>query len=448
MLEVIIAINDKYGIGKDGKLPWHCPEDLKIFSQKTRNHIIIVGRKTAETLPKLVDRTVFVISKSDCKIDNNDPYFFKDVDTSIEYAKKVFPDKKIFIAGGAMLYESIFLHYQQYISKIHISRIKNSDECDTYFYIDKYIDVQKWTSDDIKGSGYFVHYVLEREKSSDEPYLYLLSNVMKEGEIRKTRNATTKSLFFKHLSFDLRDGFPLLTTKKMFFRGIVEELLFFLKGETNSKILEEKGVNIWKGNTSREFLDKSGMNNRKEGMMGPMYGYQWRNFNAPYDEEKGRGTEGFDQIKYVIDLIKTDPSSRRIIMTDYNPLQAKEGVLYPCHSILNQFYVSDKFLDMSVYNRSQDLFLGTPFNIASSALLLFIIAKMTNLTPRMLHMSLGDVHIYEQHYDAVFTQIRRNPFSFPKLKIKHIENIDNLSSSDFVIEDYNSHPSIAAPMIA
>lgn len=289
----------------------------------------------------------------------------------------------------------------------------------------------------------------------DSQYLNILKKVLDNGEEKIGRNGLTKSLFSESLTFDLRDGFPLLTTKKMFIRGIIEELLFFLRGDTDSSILEEKKINIWKGNTNRKFLDSIGKNKRKTGVLGPMYGYQWRNFNAPYNEETHSAVDknlGIDQLSNLIDKIKKDPSSRRLVITDFNPSQADEGVLYPCHSLILQFYVSGNYIDMFCYNRSSDLFHGLPFNIASSSLLLMIIAKVTNLVPRKFNLTLGDCHIYESHYDSVKTQLNRIPYNFPQINInkelKTISDIEKLEFTDFSIENYKYHPSIKVDMVS
>ena len=186
--------------------------------------------------------------------------------------------------------------------------------------------------------------------------------------------------------------------------------------------------------------------------MGPMYGYQWRHFGAEFDEATGQPvTEGVDQLQRVIDLIRNDPTSRRIIMTSYNPAQAEQGVLYPCHSLMMQFYVHGEFLDLNCYNRSADLFLGLPFNIASTALLHLLIAGLTGKTARNLSLQLGDVHIYESHIEAVKEQIARMPHSFPRLQVakplKELEDIENLVGGDFTLLDYDSHPAIKAEMV-
>lgn len=287
----------------------------------------------------------------------------------------------------------------------------------------------------------------------ENQYISLLSNILENGELKETRNGKTLSLFSEYLKIDLRHGFPLLTTKKVFLRGIIEELLFFIRGSTDSKLLENKNINIWKGNTSREFLDSLHFYNRIEGLMGPMYGYQWRNFNAVYDDNTGLPlNNGIDQLQNLIDLIKTDPNSRRLLLTSYNPLQADNGNLYPCHSVICQFYCdNNNHLDMNCYNRSQDVFHGVPFNIASSALLLIFISNLTNKTPRFLNIIMGDVHIYQSHIDAVKTQISRVPYQLPKLeilkKLNTLDDICNLSFDDFILYDYKFHSPIKVDMV-
>ena len=294
---------------------------------------------------------------------------------------------------------------------------------------------------------------MERAKDGEKQYLDLLNDIIDNGEIREGRNGFTRSLFVKSFKFDLRSGFPLLTTKKMFLRGILEEFLFFLRGDTDTTILSDKKVRIWEGNTSNEFLESRNLPYAK-GVMGPMYGYQWRYYGAKYKINKAgkplETTEGIDQLANVVNLIKKDPSSRRILITTYNPEQAEEGVLYPCHSITVQFYVQNEYLDMFCYNRSQDTFLGVPYNIASSALLLMVVAKLTDKIPRFFNMTMGDTHLYEEHITQATEQMSRRPFKFPTLKIPNIyniEDIDFLESNHFILENYQYHPTIKADMI-
>lgn len=448
MLDLIVACTKTFGIGIETCLPWNCKEELDIFKNKTNNNVIIVGRKTAETLPKLKNRTVICISRTGIlSQDKNNCILLPCINDAIKYTKEHFPDKKIFIAGGTSIYNHIISNNIQDIKTLHISIMKDSYICDKYINI----NLCNWNIHTVDDYKEFTHYTMSYSKYSESQYLSLLREVLYEGEERKCRNGITKSVFGKSLKFDIRQGFPLLTTKKMFLRGIIEELLFFIKGQTDSKILENKGINIWKGNTSRTFLDSIGMNDRIEGDMGPMYGYQWRYFNSRYDIENMEPLErGIDQLQNVIDTITKDPQSRRILLTSYNPLQCSEGVLYPCHSIIIQFYVSEGFLDMYCYNRSQDLFLGVPFNIGSSSLLLILIAKITKLTPRYINIGMGDIHIYQSHYEAVETQLDRLPYTFPKIEIKNVENlkdIENLKYEDFKLIDYLHYPVIKSEMV-
>lgn len=443
MFELIVACDLNYGIGYNGNLPWRCSEELKQFKRITDGATLIVGRKTAETLPKLAGRRVLCLTtnvREPLKQDQNNCLLINNV----KDIQSIQSNGRIVIAGGGQTYSNLI----SLVDTIHISTMKYVHTCDTFFsrtLLDGFVIEEEHDHTD------FTYCKLIRG-TEEQGYLQLLKKTI-SSKPRRGRNGLTFSTFGENLSFDLRKGFPLLTTKKMFFRGIVEELLFFIRGQTDSKILEEKGINIWKYNSDRKFLDSMGMVDRKEGILGPMYGYNWRYFGAPYDENEAGPLldSGFDQLRYIVDTIKKDPTSRRIIMTNYNPQQASQGVLYPCHSLVIQFYVDDNHLDMFCYNRSQDLFLGTPFNIASSALLLSFVAKITKLCPRYLKMSLGDVHIYEQHLDAVKTQMERVPYTLPLLvlpEMKDIEDIEKLNFDQVVLVNYKSHPAIKADMVA
>jgi thymidylate synthase len=451
MYEIITACTKNYGIGKDNDLPWHCPEELRLFRDKTRDSIIVCGRKTTDNLPSLPNRIVYTVSKRNGSLE-----------LQLDTLRTTYPHKNIFIAGGGEIYDYTFRKLPHLVCKLHISIMKEDIACDTYITEFK---KSEWVILEEYDYPTFTHYVLKYDPREAQ-YTDLIRSIPRT--FRTTRNAETASVFGKTLKFDLSDGsFPLLTTKKMFFRGVIEELLFFIRGHTDSKLLESRGVNIWRPNTTREFLDSNGFQNRKEGLMGPMYGFQWRSFNCMYDEETGeklsegvdqprsgvdQPLSGVDQLQNVIELIRTDPTSRRIILTSFNPRQAWQGVLYPCHSLIVQFYVNDQnTLDMSCYNRSQDLFLGTPFNIASSALLLMLIAKVTDKKVGTLHMSLGDVHLYKSHYDTALIQAERVPYPFPKLTfrdVKTLEDIEGMTYGDFNLERYQSHSALKAEMIA
>lgn len=289
--------------------------------------------------------------------------------------------------------------------------------------------------------------------SAEVKYLDLLLSIYIEGETRTDRTGVgTKSIFGPRLEFDLRDGFPLLTTKKMWFEGIKRELLFFISGQTDTKILETQNVNIWKENTTKEFLDKNKLPWR-EGDMGPGYGWQWRHVGAKYKGCDADYTEqGVDQLVNLITGLKTDPFGRRHIISSWDVANINQMALPPCHCFV-QFYVGQNdekiptFLDCSLYQRSGDMFLGVPFNIASYALLMEIIGHITGLIPRKFIHNLGDAHIYMNHLDQVNEQIHRTPYSFPHITfVRQITNIDDLKSDDIILKDYKSHPKLVAPM--
>jgi thymidylate synthase len=351
---------------------------------------------------------------------------------------------RVWVIGGAILYASAINHPD--LNLIYHSSIKGDYECDVKFELPNYKIISKNILDD------FTLNVCKIKETAEISYLRLLNDVLQYGDERQTRNGIVFSLFGKELSFNVSNNFPLLTTKKMFIKGIIEELLFFIRGETDTNKLMEQGINIWKGNTTREFLDKLGLN-YKEGMMGPMYGYQWRFFGKPYNNQDH--INYVDQFKNIIETLKKDPNSRRLIMTDFNPAMVDEGVLYPCHSLIIQFYVnktaSNNKLSIKMYQRSADLFLGLPFNIASTSLLLYIVAKLVGMQPDNVIISLGDCHIYECHINQVREQIKRQPYNFPKLimpEFKTIEDVEQSNYKNFTLEDYNCHPAIKAEMVA
>lgn len=292
----------------------------------------------------------------------------------------------------------------------------------------------------------------------EQDYLDLLADIVVTGEEKPDRTGVgIYSKFGETLRFSLSDNkVPMLTTKKMFTKGIVEELLFFLRGESDTKILEAKGVNIWKGNTTREFLDKTGLKHFPEGYMGKMYGHQWRKFGA-HDEvanyESGAYEStptGVDQIANVIHLLKTDPNSRRIVVNAWNAKDLPRMCLAPCHPMFQFYVTNDNELSCCFYMRSVDMFLGFPFNLLSYAILTHIIAKTVGMKAKELVFMGGDTHVYKSHLNQVEEQRRREPFEFPTLQINKelnsIQDIEQLQLSDFKFEGYQSHPAIKAEM--
>lgn len=259
-----------------------------------------------------------------------------------------------------------------------------------------------------------------------QQYLSLLKRILDEGATKTDRTGTgTKSVFGHQMRFDLSEGFPLLTTKKLHLKSIIYELLWFLRGDTNVKYLQEHGVRIW-----NEWADENGD-------LGPVYGHQWRS----WPDYKG-GT--IDQIQNVLDLIKHHPDSRRMMVTAWNPAEVEEMALPPCHCLF-QFYVADGRLSLQLYQRSADTFLGVPFNIASYALLLQMMAQVTGLQPGEFIHTTGDTHLYLNHLEQAQQQLTRTPRKLPRMKINHdVKDLFSFRYEDFELEDYDPWPHIAA----
>ena len=258
------------------------------------------------------------------------------------------------------------------------------------------------------------------------PYLDLMQHVLENGAEKADRTGTgTRSIFGYQMRFDLSDGFPLLTTKKLHLKSIIYELLWFLRGETNVAYLQEHGVRIW-----NEWADE-------QGELGPVYGVQWRSWPL------GDGRT-LDQLSWVINEIKRNPDSRRLIVSAWNPADIPSMALPPCH-ILFQFYVADGKLSCQLYQRSADIFLGLPFNIASYSLLTLMMAQTCNLEPGTFVISLGDCHLYANHFEQAREQLARQPYSLPSMEINPaVKDLLAFDYSDFTLHNYQPHPHIKA----
>lgn len=290
----------------------------------------------------------------------------------------------------------------------------------------------------------------------EQAYLNLVQEVIISGDYRIDRTKVgTYSLFGKQLIFDLEGGvLPLLTTKKVMVKSILKELLWILKGQTDSKILNQSGVKIWNGNGSRNFLDTLGFANREEGDLGPIYGFQWRYAGAEYINSKTDYTgQGIDQLKQLIDNLTTNPSDRRMIICSWNVPQLNKMALPPCHCLV-QFYVRGKtYLDCQLYQRSADLGLGVPFNIASYSFLMYVLGKWCNLTPGKFIHTFGDVHVYANHVNALKLQLTRQPYPFPTVEFNGDFTLETLKDitmdewcNSFIIKNYKCHPMIKMDM--
>jgi thymidylate synthase len=275
-------------------------------------------------------------------------------------------------------------------------------------------------------------------------YLDLLRKVLDEGVERDDRTGTgTRSLFGYQMRVDLREGFPLLTTKKVHLKSIIHELLWFVSGQTHVGHLQEVGVSIWDEWATAEQTARFG---RKEGDLGPVYGHQWRNFGATQREDGSYEHDGFDQLSYILDQIRDNPDSRRLILSGWNPLEAERVALPPCHTLF-QFYVSGGRLSCQLYQRSADVFLGVPFNIASYALLTMMIASVSDLEPGDFIHTFGDVHLYSNHVDQARLQLSRQPRPPPTMFIDpSVKNLFDFRYEHFELKDYLPHPRIKAPV--
>lgn len=493
---IIFATDEKYGFSKDGKLPWNIPEDLQYFKQITASTLdaaVLMGRKTFESIGRpLPNRKNYVMSKT-LPEDTKGITVLKD----LSEFWKIGDSEKVWVIGGIELI-SYFMAEPSLVTNISITTIKGDYDCDQKFdyrslvrTADDYINIG--ISQRAKAWFALSHTGCQRI-SADYQYLQVLRDILGQP-LRKTRNGEVRSMFGATLRFnDISKQFPILYSKRVFWKGIVEELLFFLAGLTDTKLLEARGVNIWKGNTSREFLESHNKVYQHDGLpygegeMGPMYGYQLRHFGRQYfgrQDDTSTGS-GVDQLENVINLLVKDPMSRRILMTTYNPAQAEEGVLYPCHGLTIQFYVDSVSspsgmleqprISLSMYQRSADWFLGVPFNITSYAMLLYIVVQEVNETLELLNsnatsmpmkyipgdlvLNFGDVHLYSQHLPQALEQLQRSTkethtgakFIIPPvigLLAKSGEELwASFSSKDFYVTDYNPLPSIKAEMIA
>lgn len=477
------------GIGLRGDLPWpRLSEDLKRFAALTKGATVVMGRATYESLPAkarpLPGRLNVVLSTQPREtLGLPDSVLLAG---SLDAAEELMLARKVrmpfFVIGGADVFTAA-LARPAWSRRIHYTDVQGDFECDRVFGYD--IDGPESDFDLLSISGAksasdvsFVFKEYSRRNSSDTPaastgslavastsapvpeampythpemqYLSLIDRILASGSPRGDRTGTgTRALFGETMKFDLSRTFPLLTTKRVFWRGVAEELLWFISGSTNATLLAEKGIHIWDGNGSREFLDSRGFGDREVGDLGPVYGFQWRHFGAKYTNmHADYSGQGVDQLAEVIETIKTRPTDRRMILSAWNPAALREMALPPCH-MMAQFFVADKTLSCMMYQRSCDVGLGVPFNIASYALLTRMVAHVTGLASGTFTHVLGDAHIYNNHVDALREQARRSPRPFPKLSIRDREDlrtIDDFVMEDFELDGYQPHSAIKMQM--
>lgn len=444
-------------IGYESRIPWYIPEDLKHFREITMEsdtetlhpNICIMGRVTYESLPRnhLPGRRTFVLSLHHGNSSPSELVSFFRSPEDLWRAVERYPGKNVFVCGGDMIYR-LFIELCNRVIVTEV--VQKSSFADIYFCDYLLSDFECHETSNIHFSerdSVPFFYKTYRRCHQEYQYLDVASRLIREGQLKDDRTGTgTLSLFGgPQLEFDLRRGFPLLTTKRVFWRGVLEELFWFISGKTDSNILSSRGIKIWEGNTSREFLDERGLK-WKQGDIGPGYGFQWRHWGENYTGA-GQSYRGIDQLERVLTQIRETPESRRILVSAWNVSDLDQMALPPCH-ILFQFNVNGRYLDLKMYQRSGDWFLGVPFNIASYATLLSLTAHLTQKTARNLIMTYGDAHLYTNHVSQMKEQISRSPLAFPELRIANRcqTSWGDILPEDVILIDYKPHPSIKAPM--
>lgn len=468
-LFTVVAAHNCGVIGVVGnKLPWpRIDGDLAHFKKITTGGILLCGRKTYESMPNIKDRDILVLSSKNLEKKKPSDLVFSSFDEALNYSKT--RNEPLFVIGGS----SVFAYAMSLINCFEINLTEISGPVvgvpSSYFpSIPENFNLISSNSFNQNDSYQRVIKVYRNKfnvNSAENVYLNSLKKILVHGYDKSDRTGIgTRSVFGETLRFNLQEGFPLLTTKKMLYKSIIEELLFFLRGDVDNDILKAKGVSIWNGNTTREFLDKRGLVNMEEGSLGKAYGFQWRFWGAPWLGKKFNyksllqpnnvtSKPVVDQISKIIHLLNTDPDSRRIVLSAYNVSDLDEMCLEPCHTlyVFNTHVENNvRYLNCHLTQRSGDMFLGIPFNIASLALLISIIAKCVKMQPGEIMITIADAHIYKNHFAQCTEQISRIPYYFPKLNINReinsLEDIEKLTYEDFTLSDYVSHPFIKAPM--
>jgi dihydrofolate reductase/thymidylate synthase len=475
IFNLVVCADSSYGIGKNKNIPWKLLKDLKYFKDITtikkdnnKQNIVIMGNNTYNSIPDaykpLKDRINIILSKSKKPTEDisSNPIYFNDIIKLFLYLDSIKTNiNECFVIGGNQIY-NIFLEYKL-INKIYMTSIKNiSFNCDTFFDFDKYkkqfeFESSHMTSDTdiLTNKPHILEFNTYTYSNKEEnKFIKIVNKILNKGVYNLDRSQVgTLSIFGKSFTYDIRNyRIPLFTHRKVFLRGIIEELLFFISGKTDTKILEEKKVNIWKGHTSREFLDSRGLTEFNEGDMGAGYGFQLKHFGAEYiNAETDYTNKGFDQLEYVINEIKHNPTSRRIVFSYWNPSDFNKTALLPCH-ILYQFHVNvdTKELSCSFYQRSSDAVLAANFNIISTTVLVFIISYLTGYKPGKIIHNVGNMHLYINQLEIIKELIQNKPFNAPLLLIndpdKKIKKIEDFTYENFKLLFYRSHKAYKIPM--
>lgn len=459
----------KWAIGREDQLLVHLPIDLTRFAHittSTPRTVVVMGRRTWDSLPRrpLLNRINFVLTRTPHRgnrpvgayadLTSTEPYWLTFEDLCGWYTQNA--NAPVMIIGGGEVYNMALRTWK--MNRMYLTLVYDYNGPSPTVFMNKPSVEYRITEtspvelDRETGLFYqFLTYEPTTQPSSEAQYLELCQRVLREGRLRPDRTGVgTLGIFGCQLRLDIASSVPLLTTKRVAWKHCIEELLWFLRGDTDARRLQEKGVHIWDGNTSRAYLDAQGLTHYEEGILGPGYGWCWRNFGAPYDPTcPAPASGGVDQIQYILDELRSNPHSRRLLVTAWNPVQVKQVALPPCHFAF-QFYVEEgKFLNCHFMMRSTDIGCGLPFNLFSYTVLTYLIALKSNLTPKTLVYSCTDAHIYQTHVDAIRIQLQRTPTVAPQLVLHpdlRTKSFEEMRVADFDVVGYFPEPSIQMTM--
>jgi dihydrofolate reductase/thymidylate synthase len=438
MYKAIYAVDEKNGIGKNNQIPWFIRDDFIHFKKTTTSHVVIMGRKTFQSLKKpLNNRINIILSRSKCteiKTMFPDVLIFDDIEKLIEYNKTNFKFMDYYVIGGA----EILKLFEPYIIKHIITFVRGKYDCDTFYTppISYHFDSKK------------EYEIINHSFQNDTIYRELYSKIIRGRYIKPEFDRTGLGYYVsigEKIQFDVSDNtIPISTDRKIYWKGIVEELLWFLRGDTDNKLLNQKNIHIWDGNSSSSFIENLGLD-YKEGICGPIYGSQWRHWNGDYDSKTGKSTGGIDQFKNIIDKLSNEKTryDRRLIMSGWNVADLDKMVLPPCHMIYQFQY--DGLLHLTFTQRSSDVLLACSWNVSSASLLLHIVCKLCNLKPGTVTMFITNAHIYTNHVIYIDVLINRELRPFPKLILPDIikfDELDKLNSNNILLYNYKPHEAI------
>ena len=475
---IIVSTDARNGIALKGKMPWHSSNDMKFFRETTigrGKNVVVMGRKTYETIPPenrpLAHRRCCVLSRRWKQEENYDVTVYHSIPEllqSLGSARKRYDT--VFVIGGEEIYRQFLQNYLYLCDKIYWTRFREDYECDRFFPADEHqLSELPVFKPPTVFHTYARHHISPKVNHGEITYVDLLRKMVDEGEKSADKNGVqTQVCFGEQLEFDLSRKFPIITTNKVEYSDILEELLFFIAGETDTTILEEQNVNIWKPATSKESLIARNLD-YEVGEMGPMYGHQWRKWGSPYyslksreerDEEPSEPSEpseplgsaeplqGIDQLFEIVQGLKKNPYSRAHLLTAWSPSDVLQMVKAPS-DFACQFHVNGngQFLDCLVFQRSSDLFREMPGMVVRYSLLTHMLAHLIGLKPRKLLFSIGSAYILSNDFNAIAQQIVRDPKPFPQLKFvspRTIRRLSDFNRDNIIIEGYSSWPRLGS----